>query len=69
MYDVTDKRSYLNVRNWMSTISDTAAENVAVLLVGNKIDLRHKDNEDKCVPAEEGFRLAKEYDIVFLGVW
>ena len=66
MYDVTDKRSYLNVRNWMSTIADTAAENVAVLLVGNKIDLRTKDNKAKCVPTTEGFRLAREYDIVFL---
>lgn len=66
MYDVTDKRSYLNVRNWMSTIADTAAENVAVLLVGNKIDLRKSDNKAKCVPTEEGFRLAREYDIVFL---
>lgn len=66
MYDVTDKRSYLNVRNWMSTISDTAAENVAVLLVGNKIDLREEKNKEKCVPHSEGFRLAKEYDIVFL---
>lgn len=66
MYDVTDKRSYLNVRNWMSTISDTASENVAVLLIGNKIDLRQTNNKDKCVPTEEGFRLANEYDIVFL---
>lgn len=66
MYDVTDKRSYLNVRNWMSTIADTAAENVAVLLVGNKIDLRQASNEAKCVPTLEGFKLAKEYDIVFL---
>uniref|UniRef100_A0A6G1S6E2 Ras and EF-hand domain-containing protein n=1 Tax=Aceria tosichella TaxID=561515 RepID=A0A6G1S6E2_9ACAR len=66
MYDVTEKRSYLNVRNWMSTIADTAAENVAVLLVGNKIDLRVNDNKTKCVPTEEGFRLAREYGIVFL---
>lgn len=66
MYDVTDKRSYINVRNWMSTIADTASENVAVLLIGNKIDLRTKSNIDKCVPTEEGFRLAKEYDVVFL---
>lgn len=66
MYDVTDKRSYLNVRNWMSTIADTASENVAVLLIGNKIDLRLAHNKEKCVPNEEGHRLAKEYDIVFL---
>lgn len=66
MYDVTEKRSYLNVRNWMSTITDTASENVAVLLVGNKIDLRRKENKDNCVPAKEGLRLAKEYGIVFL---
>jgi GTPase SAR1 family protein len=50
----------------MSTIADTAAENVAVLLVGNKIDLRLSDNKTKCVPTEEGFGLAREYGIVFL---
>lgn len=66
MYDVTEKRSYLNVRNWMSTIADTASENVAVLLVGNKIDLRSSKNMNDCVPSEEGYRLAREYDIVFL---
>lgn len=66
MYDVTDKRTYINVRNWMSTISDTAAENVAVLLIGNKIDLRQEFNRDTCVPMDEGFRLAKEYGIMFL---
>lgn len=66
MYDVTEKRSYLNVRNWMSTIADTASENVAVLLVGNKIDLRQSDNLANCVPFDEGNRLATEYDIVFL---
>lgn len=66
MYDVTEKRSYLNVRNWMSTISDTASENVAVLLVGNKIDLRLTENKDNCVPTKEGERLAREYDIMFL---
>lgn len=66
MYDVTEKNSYLNVRNWMSTIMDTAAENVPVLLIGNKIDLRTQHNLKTCVPSEEGQRLAKEYDIVFL---
>lgn len=66
MYDVTDRRTYLNVRNWMATISDTATENVAVLLVGNKVDLRNQENIASCVPTEEGFRLAREYDIVFL---
>lgn len=50
----------------MSTIADTAPENVAVLLIGNKIDLRQKHNEASCVPYEEGVRLAKEYGIFFL---
>ncbi|KAG9509627.1 Cysteine desulfurase, mitochondrial [Fragariocoptes setiger] len=66
MYDVTEKRSYINVRNWMSTIQDTSTEGVPVLLVGNKIDLRTKENMASCVPPLEGERLAREYDIVFL---
>ena len=37
-----------------------------VLLIGNKIDLRTQHNIKNCVPGEEGCRLAKEYDIVFL---
>lgn len=66
MYDVSEKRSYLNVRNWMSTIADSASENVVVLLVGNKIDLRTNDNMSTCVPSDEGKRLAAEYEILFL---
>lgn len=66
MYDVTEKHTYLNVRNWMNTISNNASESVAVLLLGNKIDLRGDHNRDNCIPTEEGFRLANEYDILFL---
>lgn len=66
MYDVTAKHTYLNVRNWMNTIANNAPETVAVLLLGNKIDLRCDANIDDCIPTEEGLRLAQEYDIIFL---
>lgn len=66
MYDVTEKHTYLNVRNWMNTISNSASESVAVLLLGNKIDLRTDNNKTECIPFEEGLRLANEYGIIFL---
>ena len=58
MYEVTDKRSYL--RKLMSKIADFAAEYVAVLLVGNKIDLCTKDNKTKCVPTRDGFKACQK---------
>lgn len=66
MYDVTEKHTYLNIRNWMSTISNSAAESVAVLLLANKIDLREVKGPERCVPSVEGERLAAEYGILFL---
>lgn len=66
MYDVTEKHTYLNIRNWMSTISNSASESVAVLLLANKIDLREVKGPERCVPSQEGERLAAEYGILFL---
>lgn len=66
MYDVTDQYTFMNVRNWMDTISKNAPESVAVLLLANKIDLRTDKNIDTCVGEKDGFRLAGEYGIMFL---
>ena len=37
-YDVTDRRSFENVRNWMANVKEHASERVVVSLVGNKDD-------------------------------
>eukprot|EP00388_Colpodella_angusta_P003467 GDKJ01012220.1.p1 GENE.GDKJ01012220.1~~GDKJ01012220.1.p1 ORF type:complete len:215 (+),score=55.80 GDKJ01012220.1:23-667(+) len=62
VYDVTDRESFLNVKNWMSEIDKHAAPTTLRLLVGNKVDLASK----KQVTTEEGQALAEEFGIPFM---
>lgn len=64
VYDVTNRDSFDNVRQWMQEIEKFASENVNKLLVGNKSDLE----EQREVTYDEGVELAKKYDIPFLEV-
>ena len=42
VYDITDKDSFTNVKQWLTEIDRYACENVNKLLVGNKSDLADK---------------------------
>ena len=37
-YDITDRNSFLNVRNWIKQIEENAPTNVCKVLVGNKCE-------------------------------
>ena len=50
MYDVTDRETFDNVRQWMVEIDKYATDNVCKVLVGNKCDLAEK----RKVMREEG---------------
>ena len=39
VYDITNKKSFTDLPNWMKDIKENSPENVSILLVGNKIDL------------------------------
>eukprot|EP00744_Colponema_vietnamica_P001790 GILI01002920.1.p1 GENE.GILI01002920.1~~GILI01002920.1.p1 ORF type:complete len:208 (-),score=67.56 GILI01002920.1:257-880(-) len=62
VYDVTDRESFNNVKQWMHEIDRYACENVNKLLVGNKSDLTSK----KDVTYDEGKELADSLGIQFL---
>lgn len=68
VYDATYERSFLNVREWIDTISDSTPKKVSVMIVANKIDLRDQmRNEGKrVIECAEGIRLAKEYNALFI---
>ncbi|KAL1920462.1 uncharacterized protein VTP21DRAFT_839 [Calcarisporiella thermophila] len=62
VYDVTDERSFNNIRTWYSNIEQHASEGVNKILVGNKCDAQ----ENKVVSTEQGQALANELGVKFL---
>ena len=62
VYDVTDKDSFDNIREWINEIKRHATENVSKLLVGNKCDLE----DSKEVSSEEAKNFADEQGVQFL---
>ncbi|KAF9163083.1 GTP-binding protein [Actinomortierella ambigua] len=62
IYDVTDERSFSNIRNWFSNIEQHASEGVNKILIGNKCDMA----ERKLISKEQGQALADEFGIKFL---
>ncbi|KAL4065821.1 rab-type small GTP-binding protein [Scleroderma yunnanense] len=62
VYDVTDDRSFDNIRTWHASIKHYASEGVNKILIGNKSDWT-----DKCaVPEGFGHDLARKLGIKFL---
>ena len=62
VYDVTDEKTFSNIRNWIRNIEQHATESVNKMLIGNKCDME----DEKVVDAARGKALADEYDIKFL---
>jgi len=62
VYDVTDERSFNNIRTWHANIEQHASEGVNKILVGNKSDWTDK----KAVTEEQGRELADELGIKFM---
>jgi len=58
-YDVTDRESFEKVQYWIEKVKENTADNIKMILIGNKIDLL------RSVSTEEGRFLAKEHNIPF----
>uniref|UniRef100_A0A8C5RTC1 RAS and EF-hand domain containing n=1 Tax=Laticauda laticaudata TaxID=8630 RepID=A0A8C5RTC1_LATLA len=67
LYDVTCEKSFLNVREWVDMIADATHENIPIMMVGNKSDLRQAASEEglKCIPLNYGEKLAMAYSALF----
>ncbi|CAM5149618.1 unnamed protein product [Natator depressus] len=63
MYDITAERSFMAVRNWMSSIQEGIEDGAMIFLLRNKTDAA--EGKTQHVPKTEGERLAKEYKAVF----
>jgi len=62
VYDVTDEKSFSNIRNWIKNIEQHATESVNKMLIGNKCDWVEK----RVIDFEKGKGLADEYGIKFV---
>lgn len=62
VYDVTNDRSFENIKNWIRNIEEHASTDVEKMILGNKCDV----NERRQVSKERGEQLAIEYGIRFM---
>ncbi|CAH9090694.1 unnamed protein product [Cuscuta epithymum] len=62
VYDITDKESFTNVKQWLNEIDRYASENVNKLLVGNKCDM----DANRAVSYDVAKDFADEIGIPFL---
>lgn len=62
VYDVTNEKSFDNIRNWIRNIEENAAADVEKMILGNKCDLE----ESREVSRERGQLLADEHQVRFM---
>ena len=62
LYDVTNVKSFENIKTWVSSIREEASKDVVVYIVGNKID----NAKNRKVETEEGKELAEELGFPFM---
>lgn len=62
VYDISKRSSYENVTRWLKELRDHADQNIVIMLVGNKKDLRHM----RQVPTEEAKELCKQEKLFFI---
>ncbi|KAI9635105.1 Rab/GTPase [Dioszegia hungarica] len=62
VYDVTDEKSFQNIRTWHANIEQHASAGVNKILIGNKCDW----NDKRSVTLEQGKQLADEFGLRFL---
>ena len=61
IYDVTSRKTFENIKNWVKQIKEEVSDKVTIILVGNKID----DETNRKVSTEEGEAMAKEVNLEF----
>jgi len=62
VYDIAKHTTYENVERWLKELRDHADNNIVIMLVGNKSDLRHL----RAVPTEEARSYAERNNLSFI---
>ena len=61
IFDVTNVKSYENIKKWINEIKEEISEKVAIVLIGNKID----NVQERKISKEQGDKLASEIGVKF----
>ena len=61
IYDVTNTKSYENIKKWINEIKEEIFENVTIILIGNKID----NEAERKISKEQGEKLANDFHVQF----
>ena len=61
IYDITNIKSYDNIKKWINEIKEEISENVTIVLIGNKID----NEKERKISKEQGEKLANDYNVSF----
>jgi len=62
VYDITKKSTFENAERWLSELREHADNDIVILLVGNKSDMRHI----RAVTTEEGAAMAEKNGLFFI---
>jgi Ras-related protein Rab-11A len=61
-YDITNRKSFLNLAQWLKEFRDMADKEAVTVLIGNKCDLKHL----RAVTVDEGKQFAEQHGLLFL---
>jgi GTPase SAR1 family protein len=62
VYDIAKHLTYENVERWLKELRDHADDNIVIMLVGNKSDLRHL----RAVPTDEAKAFSEKNGLSFI---
>jgi len=62
VYDIAKHLTFENIERWLRELRDHADQNIVIMIVGNKSDLRHL----RAVPTEEAKEFAEKHRLSFI---
>jgi len=61
MYDVTEPKTFENVKKWIISVRESTNDKLPIVIVGNKVDLQ----ERRKISTEKGKEIADQYKLEF----
>jgi GTPase SAR1 family protein len=65
VYDITKEKSYESVSRWMDELKHQAEPDIVIMLVGNKLDIVQKNQQQRKVTRDEAETFARENSLLF----